>query len=129
MKKILNQVIKFMVIGGIGTVINLGILFAMTDLVRLWYISSAVVANAASVTSNFLGNKIWTFKNRIRDKKGIGLQYAKYVMSNTAGIILQISLLFVFVHFFLIWYVASAVISIFIAFVLNFFLSKYWAFK
>ena len=57
-----KQAIKFGIVGGIGTVINIGVLTALTELGGVHYVLSALVAIFVAMTSNFIWNKHWTFK-------------------------------------------------------------------
>jgi putative flippase GtrA len=49
---------KFALIGGIGTVLNLGILFALTTYVHLYYLVSELIAIVIVFVFNFLGNVV-----------------------------------------------------------------------
>jgi len=48
--------IKFGFIGGIGTVLNLGILFGLTEYAHLYYIYSELIAIVLVFGFNYMGN-------------------------------------------------------------------------
>ena len=125
MKATLKQMAKFYIVGGSGTVVNLGIVYILTQFAGVWYLLSACAGIAVSVTTNFLGNKAWTFKT-----KGESLKlYSGFWASSILGIAIQLSLLYVLVQYFGVWYLGAAFISIIVASLCNFTLSKMWVFK
>lgn len=129
MKKIFTQMIKFYLIGISGIFVNLGILYLLTDFLKIWYMFSAFAGIAVSITTNFLGNKYWTFRDKTKNIKGIANQYVKYWISSSISIIIQLSFIYFFVQYLKIWYLFASIIAIAIASFSNFLLSKYWAFK
>ena len=60
-----SQTIKYFLVGGIGVGVNLGLLYALTDFLGMWYILSQGIAIAVSITNNFFLHRYWTFKNEI----------------------------------------------------------------
>lgn len=53
----------------------------------------------------------------------------RYLISGGTAAFTNIAFLFVFTNYFHIWYIASAVMSFSIAFVISFILQKYWTFQ
>ena len=129
MKNTFIQMIKFYIVGGSGVFVNLSTLYILTNFLGLWYLYSAIFGIVTSVTTNFLGNKIWTFK--IKDKK-IEKHIKKYInfwIASIVGIIIQLTLLYILVQYCDIWYLVAAFIAIVIASFSNFLFSKFWVFK
>lgn len=60
-KSTLAQMGKFGIVGATGMVINLGILWVLTELFSIYYMYSAVVAILVAGFWNFIWNKYWTF--------------------------------------------------------------------
>lgn len=58
-----SRYIKFFVISIIATFLNLIFLYVFTDLLRIWYLFSQIIAIALTLMINFIGNKVWTYKN------------------------------------------------------------------
>ena len=69
MKVVFEQYIKFLICGIIATVVNLSVLYILTEFFDVWYIFSAVIGVLAGSTSNFKINRDWTFKQK-RPKRG-----------------------------------------------------------
>ena len=103
------------------------ILFFLTEVLDLYYIFSAIVAIFLSVLSNYLLNKWWTFKEEIKDK--ILRKYIQYILLYSASLLANISILYLLVEFFKIWYIIAELCAIICAFFMNYFGSKLWIFK
>ena len=53
---------KFFVISTLAAVINLALLYLITEFLGVWYILSQIVATGFSLVVNFIGNKYWTYR-------------------------------------------------------------------
>jgi dolichol-phosphate mannosyltransferase len=120
----LGQILRFYVVGASGVLVNLALLWLLTE-AGLWYIASAVIAIAVSVTTNFIGNKYWTFKSG----SSILTQYINFWLASLAGMAIQLSILSILVELVKVWYFISAIIAIAIASLSNFILTKKFVFK
>lgn len=125
MLKLAKQAVKFYMVGATGVAVNLGIIFVLTHFLGLWYILSAAVGIAVSVTTNFLGNKHWTFESKRKFLK----EYLMFWMVSLLGTGLQLGFLYVFTEFAQLFYLISAMIAIAIASLANFTLNKFWTFR
>ena len=126
-KKITNEFFKFAFVGLIGTVINLLILYSLTEFFGIYYLFSAGVAFIISASNNFILNKIWTFKERIKDK--ILSKYVKFFSVSLVALFVNLFFLYIFTEFLGIYYMISQVIAIGIALIINFLGNKIWTFK
>ena len=61
-KEIILQFFKFATVGLTGTIINIIILYVLTEYFGVYYIISALIAIGTTLITNFIGNKIWTFR-------------------------------------------------------------------
>jgi len=57
-----KKYIKFIVVSTITLLVNLVILYSLTEFLHIHYIISQIIAIAVSLWINFMGNLIWTFK-------------------------------------------------------------------
>ena len=64
-KNILNEFLRFVIVGGVGTLVNLLILYLLTERLGVYYIISAIFSFIVAMSSNFFLNKIWTFKEKV----------------------------------------------------------------
>jgi len=53
---------KFFAISAIAAIINLSLLYLITEFLGIWYIASQLIATAFSLLINYIGNKLWTYK-------------------------------------------------------------------
>jgi len=57
----LNQYLKYCIVGGTGVVINFSILYSLTTFLDIHYLISNIFAIGTAMTSNFILNRNWTF--------------------------------------------------------------------
>jgi len=126
-KKSLIQFFKFCIVGTIGTLVSLSVLYGLTEFLGFYYLVSAVFAFVISLTSNFVLNKFWTFKGRSKDKTLV--QYWKFFVVNIVALVVNLFFLYIFVEYFGIWYVLAQFLAICVAMIVNFLGSKFWTFK
>ncbi len=114
----LRRFIKFGVVGGVGTAVNLGVLYLCTDIANIQYLLSYCISFTCSVTNNYLLNSLWTF-NRFRGARG----YVFYVCVSLTTLGLSTGLLYLLTDVVGIFYVLSAMVTIILVFPINFLLS------
>jgi putative flippase GtrA len=124
----IDQFIKFCIVGGTGTLLNLFILFTSVEFFGLWYIYGATIAFIIVVTFNFTLNKFWTFKDKEKRGNVLAGQYFKYILVGGIGMGINILSLFILVEFFNIWYLLAELLATFIATLWNFEGSRYIVF-
>ena len=122
-----KHAVKYYAVGASGVLVNLGLLYYLTEFVGLWYILSYGIAIAVSITSNFIFNKLWTFKGSIDSQKTI-VMYVKFVSVSLMGMGIQLGSTFLFVESLSIYYMLAAAISIGIAGGINFIINRRWTF-
>ena len=114
---------KYYLVGASGILVNLGILFGLTEFAGLWYLLSSSIAIYVSITTNFLLNKSWTFKDTIL-KQPSSLMYGKFIGVSLVGMAIQLGFNYVFVEKLEVYYLLAAFISIVIASSVNFVLNR-----
>ena len=102
-----RQYIRFGIVGTFGTLLNLTILFVFTDIFGIYYIYSEVVAFIASVIHNYLLNKKWTFKESIQEE--FVPKLINYTIICIFVLIINLTVLFILVEYFGIWYIFAEV--------------------
>jgi dolichol-phosphate mannosyltransferase len=127
MKEDFRQFIKFLIVGGLGTIITIVLLYIFTEFVGIYYIISSIFAFIIAMTHNFILNKIWTFKEKISLE--FWNKYLKFVLVSISAFAVNISFLYIFTELIGIYYLLSQVLAIGVAFIINFSGSKLWAFK
>ena len=118
---------KYYAVGASGVLVNLGLLFYLTEYVRLWYFLSYALAISASITSNFILNKFWTFRDSLNSQRTI-VMYVKFVSVSLLGMAIQLGTVYLLVESLSVYYMLAALVSISIAGVINFIINRRWTF-
>lgn len=118
---------KYYAVGASGILVNLGLLYYLTEYGSLWYFLSYALAISVSITSNFILNKFWTFRDSIDSQKTI-VMYVKFVSVSMLGMAIQLGSVYVLVESLTVYYMLAALISICIAGAINFIINRRWTF-
>lgn len=121
------ELIKFAFVGALGTIVNLSILYTLTEFFSVYYIISETIGFLVSVVHNYILNKIWTFKENLHER--IITKYFKYTIINLISLCINLTILFILVELYGFWYIFAEVVAISIAFFNNFIVNKLWTFK
>lgn len=109
-----RRVLKFIVAGGTGAVVNLSILFCLTDLLHVYYLLSSVVSFIVSVGVSFVLQKYWAFRDRTENAEKT--RAVTYLVMQISNLGINTLLLYISVSIFGFWYLAAqVVISLLIA--------------
>ena len=126
-KHSIKQYFKFIIVGGIGVVINLTILFLLTEFLGIYYIVSEIIAFITAIIHNYSINKIWTFKERLKDESL--KKFSQYFLISLIGLVINLIVLYFLVEFFHIWYIIAELFATTISSIVNFYGNKFWTFK
>jgi dolichol-phosphate mannosyltransferase len=128
--KFLSKAARFYTVGATGFVVNyvISLLFA-GGISDMWYLHATIVGIIASITTNFILNKTWTFGDRdFRIKKTIS-QYGKFAMFSSLGALVQLVMVYFLVDSNGISYPLALILAVMTAAFGNFVLNKKWTFK
>ena len=53
--------LKFLIVGGVGVGLNMGLLFLLTEKFNVWYMASSAIGILVATAWNYLINNYWTF--------------------------------------------------------------------
>jgi dolichol-phosphate mannosyltransferase len=120
---------KFCVVGALGTLVNLAVLYTSVEGLGLWYIHGAVLAYFIALIHNFTLNKLWTFGDRRSEAKVVLGSLGKYFLITTGGLAINLTVLFILTDLFNLWYIHSQVLAIMCEVLWNFSRSRVWAFE
>jgi len=120
------KVAKFLATGGLGTVLDMAVLYgvarAMGETAPSKYIG-AVAGFVAAMTFNFTLNRIWTFRAR---QIPVYAAYPKYALGTLGGLGVKTATIFATPS---LHYLAGNFIGIVLGTIFNYVASHYWAFK
>lgn len=119
----LKRFIKFIIVGGLGAIVNLIVFYLLVKYLSLWYIFSAIISFLVAVTNNYFLNKKWTFAMVVKSS------YLRFVLISLVGLCINVIFLFLLVEYLNINYFFAQLIAIGIAAVWNFYNSQRFVFK
>ncbi|HJU58622.1 MAG TPA: GtrA family protein, partial [Nitrososphaeraceae archaeon] len=102
-------------------------LFSSGIICNWWYIHASLLGIGVSMTTNFILNKIFTFKDKNFTPSHVLWQYACYILFTAIGAGIQVSTLYFFVEAGII-YPISLLFGVNIGAISNFILNKKWTF-
>lgn len=122
-----EEMIKFGIVGASGVLVNMGLLYFLTEEVGLYYILSAVIAVETSIISNFALNEIWTFVEKGKEGiKNVFKRFFKFNGISIAGMGINVVILGVLTEFAGIYYLFSNLIAIAAVFGWNYLANLRW---
>jgi dolichol-phosphate mannosyltransferase len=116
---------RFGAVGASGLVVNTVLLAALTDVVGLFYVVSAIIATQGSTLWNFCLTELWVFSDRDH-KRGWGSRMALFFLMNNAALAVRGPLLVLLTSGLGIHYVVSNVISLLTLTLVRFALADTW---
>jgi dolichol-phosphate mannosyltransferase len=120
-----RQLIKFLVVGGSGYVVNLCVFALCFKALNVHYLVAAAIAFVAGVANNFWWNRHWTFQAR---GGHAGFQAARFFAVSVVAFLFAASLLELLVSVVGMAEVPAQAVSIVAATPLNFIGNKMWSF-
>lgn len=110
--------LRFFVIGGVSGLIDLMLIYFLTNSIGIWYLYSGIISFIIVSIISFILHKKITFKNH---DPYYYKQYFKFFSVILIGIIINNGLLFIFTQFFGLWYIFSRILSSLIVMLWNYF--------
>jgi putative flippase GtrA len=120
------QLLRYSFVGINGTIIDIGSLAIMVDYFKFNLWVATFVAFSVAVIHNFIFNKYWTFKDQ---SKYFFNQYLKFLIVSVVGLIITITMMYIFTIFLGVWYIVSKLIISLFVLAWNFFANYSWTFK
>ena len=121
-KRILSRIpvttlISFLQVGIIASLVDLGLLYVFTEHFGIWYLLSAAASYICGMIVSYTLNKRFTFHNV---NKQYLRQFFLFALVSASGLVVNISVIFLAVTFFSIYYLYAKVIAIGITFFWNY---------
>lgn len=103
------QVMRFLIAGGIATVINLAMLYVLTEFAAVWYLYSSIGAFFVAFVFSFSLQKYWVFRSDHHSK--IPTQLPLHLGAALCNLGLNTLLLFMFVEYAHLWYILAQLVA------------------
>ena len=109
-----TKIARYVISGGTAAAVDLILLYLLTDLFGIWYITSSILAYLVAFMVSFTLQKFWTFNDHSTDK--LHSQAIIYFIVTSINLGLNTLGIFAFVHYLSFHYlIAQIVVSIIIA--------------
>ena len=105
---LLENFIKFSLVGLVGVVIHFGLLYWLTETVGLWYLWSAVIAVTLANINNYILNHLWTFKKKRQYNTNLFKGWLKYMLAVSVTEAMYLGLIYWFTSILGVYYLLSA---------------------
>ncbi len=120
--KLLMQIIKFVIVGGIATVIDYIIFFILHELLDINTIVSNIISFTVSVIYNYIASVKWVFEvDKNKDKKQ---QFIIFIIFSVIGLLLNTGIVYLCTDILKIYSLIGKVIATAIVMVFNFITRK-----
>ena len=121
MNKLVKQIFRFTLIGGIAFLIDSTILFILTDYVGVHYLISSMISYTVSVIFNYIMSILWVFDvNKKQTRRDIVI----FFILSLIGLGINQLIMYISVDLMNIYYMISKVISTALVMVYNFITRK-----
>ena len=120
-----TKVVRFGLVGLSGILVNMGLLYALTEVAGLYYLVSAAIAIELSIVNNFVWNDVWTFKSARNLRFGRRIQrILSFQAVSMGGLIINMGVLYILADIAGVYYLAANLAGIFVAFAWNYMVNR-----
>lgn len=109
---------NYVIFAGFATLVDLGLLYSLTEFLGVWYFFSAAFAYLIGMATNYSLNKYLNFRNM---SKRIIPQFALFATVALIGLGFNQLILYFLVEFAKLWYMLAKVITVFVVVIWSFY--------
>lgn len=122
MKKLINQLIKFGLVGGIAFLIDYGLLFICTEWFGIYYFISSIISFSVSVIFNYIASVLWVFD--VDQEKSKTKNFIIFIALSIVGLGINQIIMWYGVEVLNLYYMLIKLIATFIVMIFNFITRK-----
>jgi len=123
----LRRFARFCLVGASGVLVNMGLLWVLTELAGLYYLLSSVIAVETAIVNNFVWNDVWTFHDRRQPGWLERLKrLVKFNAVSAGGLCINVAVLWLFTDQFGFHYMVANLVGVAAATMWNFFANMKW---
>ncbi|MCD7886139.1 MAG: GtrA family protein [Clostridiales bacterium] len=122
MKKLLHQIMKFGVVGGLAFLIDYGLLALLTEVIGLHYLLSGAISFSVSVIFNYICSVLWVFD--VDKKRGGARNLGIFLVLSILGLGINQLLMWLLVEGGGIYYLLAKIFATAVVMVYNFITRK-----
>ena len=121
MKNLINQIAKFGIVGIIATLIDYVLLFILTDVFNIYYMTSSIISFSVSLVFNYIASIKWVFNVKHKQTYKDGLLF---LIFSLIGLWINQKVMYLSVEKLGIYYMISKIFATGIVMVWNFITRK-----
>lgn len=122
MKELINQILKFGVVGGIAFIIDYSVLFICTEFFGIYYLISSLISFSVSTVFNYIASIKWVFD--VNQKKSQKKNFILFIVFSVIGLGLNQLIMWFGVDMLHIYYMLVKIGATAIVMVFNFITRK-----
>ena len=122
MRKLINQILKFGIVGIISFFVDYGIMVFLTEVIKVNYLMSAGISFSVSVLVNYVLSLKFVFETG--DKRNKLVEFLTFLVMSIGGLGINQFVMWVCVEKFGIYYLVAKIIATAIVMVYNFITRK-----
>lgn len=119
--KLLNQILKFGLVGGTAFVIDYVLLYLCTEFLHIHYLISSIISFTVSVIFNYILSIKWIFD--VKKKQDVK-DFVIFIILSVIGLGINSLIMYVMVEKFGVYYMLSKIVSTAVVMVYNFITRK-----
>ncbi len=119
--KLLNQILKFGLVGGTAFVIDYVLLYFCTEFLHIHYLISSIISFTVSVIFNYILSIKWVFD--VKKKQDVK-DFVIFIILSVIGLGINSLIMYVMVEKFEVYYMLSKIVSTAVVMVYNFITRK-----
>ena len=121
------KIVRFGLVGLSGIFVNMGLLYALTEIAGLYYLVSAAIAIELSIVNNFIWNDVWTFKSSRDLRFGRRIQrFLSFQAVSVGGLAINMVVLYLLADIAGVYYLVANLAGILIAFAWNYGVNRHY---
>jgi len=128
-KEKMGRFLKFCIVGASAILVNMGLLFFLTEIVGLFYLFSAVLSYVVAILYKFVLCELLVFRDIVRSTEWIGWRVLKFNIASAVTMVIYLVILWFLTGVFNIYYMLSAFIGIVLTTLLRYILSITWVWR
>ncbi len=126
----LIRFVKFCIVGASGTLVNMSLLWLLTEFAGLPYLVSAAISIETSIVSNFTFHDFFTFSDRRSTTAMVFFRrLLKYNLIGLAGLAINMGVLWVLTELVGLYYLLSNLVGIASTTVSRYILNLWWTWR
>ncbi len=121
-----SQFLKYAFGGAVAFVVDVSLLYILTDVAGLWYLWSATFSFTVAAFVNYLFQRFWTFKSQ---ERRVVRQFLTFLSLQLVGLFINNSMMYLTVEYLGVWYLVAKAFAALVVLIWNFWSSKVFVFN